>query len=335
MTEQVFVAREEELQLLQQVLEKALNGHGQVCFIVGEAGKGKTALLTEFACHAQKSHSDLLVAIGNCNAQTGIGDAYLPFREVLSMLTGDVEVKLAQGGTSSENARRLRAFFGYTGQTLVEFAPDLIDLFVPGSKLITKVGTFLAEKVGWLDRLEKLTKQKAIAPGELDQARIFEQYTTVLQVMAAKKPLLLILDDLQWADVASLSLLFHLGRQIGQNRILIVGAYRPEEVALGRGNERHPLEKVIAELKRYCGDIGVDLDQTGEAEGRHFVDALLDVEPNKLGEKFRQLLFRHTGGHPLFTIELLRDMQERGDIVQDEQGCWVDKDKLDRLCQYR
>ena len=75
---------------------------------MGEAGAGKTALITEFARRAQDARGDLVVAIGNCNAQTGIGDPYLPFREILGQLTGDVDAKLAQGATTAENASRLR-----------------------------------------------------------------------------------------------------------------------------------------------------------------------------------------------------------------------------------
>jgi predicted ATPase len=52
------------------------------------------------------------------------------------------------------------------------------------------------------------------------------------------------------------------------------------------------------------------------------VDAFLDTEPNRLNETFRQALFQQTGGHPLFTIELLREMQARGDLVQDNTRQW-------------
>jgi len=151
----------------------------------------------------------------------------------------------------------------------------------------------------------------------------------VLTALAAQQPLLLVLDDLQWADAASINLLFRLGRRIGESRILVVGAYRPDEVALGRRGERHPLEKVLAEFKRYFGDVWVDLGQAEAVEGRQFVDAFLDSEPNRLGEEFRQALSQHTGGHPLFTIELLRDMHERGDLVRDEEGGWMEGPALD------
>jgi adenylate cyclase len=74
MAEQVFVARERELSQLQMFLDRALAGAGQVCFVTGEAGAGKTALVTEFARRAQAQHTDLLVAIGDCKTQAGIGD---------------------------------------------------------------------------------------------------------------------------------------------------------------------------------------------------------------------------------------------------------------------
>ncbi|MFQ5341849.1 MAG: AAA family ATPase, partial [Anaerolineae bacterium] len=307
-----------------------LAGHGQVCFVTGEAGAGKTALVTEFARRAQDAHDDLIVAVGECNAQTGIGDPYLPFREVLAMLTGDVEGRLAQGAATQENAGRLQNFLRVSGQVLVDLGPDLIDIVVPGVGVATRAGALLAGKVGWLDRLHELSERQAVRAGVpgLEQSRIFEQHADVLGALAAKQPLLLVLDDLQWADASSISLLFHLGRRIEQSRILIVGAYRSDDVALGRGGERHPLEPVLNELQRYFGDVWVNLEQAEAAEGRQFVDALLDTDPNRLGEGFRQALFEHTGGHPLFTVDLLRDLQERGDLIQDEVGRWVEGPSL-------
>ncbi len=336
----VFVARERELARLNEFLHTACAGQGQapsggfargICFVTGEAGSGKTALVSEFARRAQEAQPDLVVVIGNCNAQTGIGDPYLPFREILGLLTGDVEAKLAQGAITQDNANRLRDALRVGMATLVEFGPDLIDIFVPGSKLVAKAATFVADEAGLLDRLKKVTEHKTAVPSAttLEQGRIFEQYTNVMKALAAKLPLMLVLDDLQWADTSSIGLLFHLSRRIGDSRILLVGAYRPDEVALGRGGEPHPLEPVLNELMRYFGDIWVDLGQAAEAEGRQFVDAYLDTEPNQLGHDFRRALFHHTGGHPLFTIELLREMRERGDLVQDEEGRWVEGSALD------
>jgi predicted ATPase len=331
----VFVARERELEQLASFLDRALAGQGAVCFVTGEAGSGKTTLVTEFARRAQERRNDVVMAVGQSDAQTGVGDAYLPFREVLGQLTGDVEAELARGAITQENAARLRGLLHLSGQALVEVGPDLVGLFVPGVGLALRMAGFVAGKVGWLEKLERLTQRQrqreggAPAESGIEQSHIFEQYTNVLMALAAKQPLVLVLDDLQWADGATIDLLFRLGRRIGESRILIVGTYRPDEVAVGRAGERHPLEKVLAEFKRYFGDIWVDLEKARKAEGELFVDALVDTEPNRLGEGFRQALYHHTGGHPLFTVELLRDLQERGDLARDEQGRWLEGPVLD------
>ena len=121
----VFVARHRELGQLDDLLKQALAAQGLVCFVTGEAGSGKTALVTEFARRAQEQHKDLVVAVGQSDAQTGVGDPYLPFREVLGQLTGDVEGKLVRGAISSENAGRLRRLLTLSGEALVEVGRTL------------------------------------------------------------------------------------------------------------------------------------------------------------------------------------------------------------------
>ncbi len=329
--DQIFIAREQQLKQLSEWLAQAVAGHGQVSFVSGEAGSGKSTLVNEFIKRAQKQDKDLAAAVGLCDAQTGLGDAYLPFREVMGQLTGDVDAKLAQGAITQENAGRLKNMLVLAGQAIVDVGPDLIGVFVPGVGLATKLGTFVAEKVGWLEKLEKLVNKPKEKLGEsgIQESHIFEQYANVLCRISEKNPLLIILDDLHWADAASINLLFHLGRRIGEHRIMILGTYRSAEVAIGRGGERHPLEKVLAEFKRYFGEIILDLDQAVEEEGRSFVAEFLGTEPNKLDEAFKDKLYEHTGGHPLFTVELLRNIQERGDLVKDQEGLWIESQYLD------
>jgi tetratricopeptide (TPR) repeat protein len=327
MKEQAFVGRQDELAELNGYLEKALAGQGQVCFVTGGAGSGKTALVRRFVEQALAAEPELIVAAGSCNAQTGAGDPYLPFREALAMLTGDGATQPSASKVAPENANRLRTVLVRSIEVLVEIAPDLIGILVPGGKLLATVGKAAVTKAGWMDQLERLAGKPATQV--VEQGHILEQYTAFLQRLSAKTPLILFLDDLQWADGASLGLLFHLGRRIETSRILVLGAYRPSDVALGREGERHPLEPVVHELARYYGDVTVDLDAIPEVTGRHFVDALLDVEDNELGEDFRQALFHQTGGHALFTVELLQAMRERGDLVQDDQGKWREGPSLD------
>ena len=323
----LFVAREKELAKLASFLQLAEAGQGRVMFVTGETGSGKTALINEFARRAQEEHVNLVVASGNCNAHTGVGDPYLPFREILQLLTGDVEAHCAAGAISGEHAQLLWNMLPVATRALVDSGPDLIDTFVSGAALLDRAEARAPAEEEWLVRLNKLVGGRprgAIDPNP-QQRDFFEQYTRVLQTLGKRFLLLLVVDDLQWADLGSISLLFHLGRHIAGNRMLIVGAYRPEEVALGRDGARHPLEPVVNELQRDFGDIIVNL---GQAD-RIFLDAILDSEPNQLGEAFREMLFRQTGGQPLFTVELLRGMQDRGDLVREPGGRWAEGPELD------
>ncbi|MGD2144417.1 MAG: BTAD domain-containing putative transcriptional regulator [Anaerolineae bacterium] len=325
----VFVARERELARLDSFLEGALRGHGCVVFVAGGPGEGKTALLAEFARRAMDAHPDLLVARGECSAYAGVGDPYLPFRDVMEMLAGDVEARWAAGAISRDHARRLWELLPSTVEVLLTAGASLIGTLLHGEALLSRAAAVLPHRVDWLERLQALTRRARNGPVDLQQSFLFKQFTSVLRALADRHPLVLVLDDVQWADKASIGMLFHLGRRLAGKRILIACAYRPEEVALGRAGERHPLEKALHEFRRTLGDVWVELDRADQTEGRRFVDAFLGTEPNRLGEGFREALFHRTEGHPLFTIELLRAMQERGDLVRDAEGRWVEGPRLD------
>ncbi|HRJ42426.1 MAG TPA: BTAD domain-containing putative transcriptional regulator, partial [Caldilineaceae bacterium] len=316
----LFVARQPELDRLDQLLTRARAGHGRVAFISGEPGSGKTMLLQEFTRRALVAHPDLIAISGYCNAYTGIGDPYLPFLEMLEMLTGDVEAQWTGGGITGEHAQRLWALLPETLSALMRDGPGLIDRFVAGGGLLARAQIGAPVQA---DPLNELLKRRAASTGaaNLQQTDLFAQYTKVLHALARKRPLLLTIDDLQWADIGSVSLLFHLGRRLAGERILLLCAYRSSDLAAGRAGERHPVEPVVNELQRIYGDEPLDLAQ---ADGHCFVETLLDAEPNRLAASFRATLHRHTSGHPLFTVELLRGLQARGDLMKDEAGCWTE-----------
>lgn len=324
-----LVARECEMERLAAHLESARAGNGGIVFIVGEAGDGKTMLAQAFVRQSQEVFSDLVAATGNCNAYTGIGDPYLPFREILELLTGDIESHWDASVQARTYAERLWRLVPHTVQALLDAGPDLVDTFLPGAPLLARATA--AAPVGdprLLDRLQRLVDRKEAEPQStnLHQSNLFAQYLRVLQTLARRQPLLLVIDDLQWADVGSISLLFHLSRHLQGHPILFVGIYRGAEVALGRDGQRHPLEPLINELQRTFGEIHVRLNQ---AEGRRFVDALIDRESNRLDRAFRDALYRQTAGHPLFTVEMLHGLQERGDLVPNADGEWVESPQLD------
>lgn len=319
----VFVGREAELAALDWYLNKALQGQIQVVFLSGEAGSGKSALLQEFMRRSVAAHPDLAVGWGICNAFFGQGVPYLPFRDVLNMLAGGIVSLYADGTISWNQANRLSVSFPLVLQTLVEQGPGLVNSFFSGSTLATRVATILPDEEPWEQRIEKLDVREPISAGTQEKSQLFEQYTDVLRSISKRHPLLIFLDDLQWMDPGTGHLFFHLVRRLQNTRILIAGAYRTEEVALGRNGQRHPLVTLLNEFQSSFGEITIDLDRIKEISGRNFVDAFLDTEPNRLDETFRQELFRRTQGNPLFTIQLLRNLQEREEIIRDEQGSWI------------
>jgi predicted ATPase len=330
----VFVARERDLILLGEKFKKMLTGHGQAVFIAGDAGQGKTALLHEFSRRAQIENDDLVVAIGSCEAQTGFGDPNLPFRDIMALLSGDVESRWSTGTITRQNARRLWNLVPITARALVEKGPDLIGSFVSGDAVWSRASASSFESGDWFDRLKQQVDQQRSRPipvhvdhGDI-QKDLIDQYTRVVQSISDQKPLILVVDDLQWADLGSISLLFHLCRRIEGHRIMVLGAYRRDDLTQRWDREQHPLLDILVELKRIFGEIEIDLDEMSVQEGRQFIDAFLDSEPNLLGENFRQALNLHTGGHPLFTIELLRQMETQGDIQRDELGRWQEGAQL-------
>ncbi len=331
----VFVARESELDMLERALELALAGNGRVIIVKGDAGRGKTTLLQEFGKRAIRQNKKMLVLWGSGEAQTGQGDPYLPFRDILALVSGDFETHVSGGGVFRDEARRLWISVPQTMEVILEVGIDLVESFLNGESLLSRLKPFGGEGVEWFERLKEKVESARNRPASINiqhsdtQKDLFEQYSRVMQRISRQHPLILILDDLQWADSGSINLLFHLGRRIQAQPILIVGSFRPVEVAPRKDGDEHPLVALLSEFVRIYGEIQIDLDQADEVGGRHFVDALLDSEPNKFGEAFRDSFHRHTGGHPLFSVELLRQMENKGEIRRDKKEFWIEGETID------
>jgi len=344
----VFVARERELSRIAHHLEVACGGQGQVVFVTGEAGSGKTTLLHEAAYQAIRKHGDLVVAGGVCNAYTGVGDPYYPFIEIFRTLTGESNGMGFESKMSEEQDQRAWATFPIFLRAVITHGPDLIGSLIVGDPLLAAARAHGQISECELKRLEDLAARKgqtrSLVPRPLDtmlgqgsaeiielggpkdsQSALIDQLTQVLKSLAHRHPLVLVVDDMQWLDHASAGILLHLGRNLRGSPILILGAFRSEGILSAERVGPHPLFRVIQELKMYERVVEIDLAQ---AEGRRFVDAVIDTEPNDLDETFRQSLFSLTGGHALFTVEVLRGMQKRGDLRQNAENRWVQSESL-------
>lgn len=326
-TAPLFVARDREMSRLAAAWAQAKLEGGRPLFVLGGAGYGKTALVKEFARRAQAADRELLMAWGSCNAHTGMGEPYAPFREILLLLTGNIEAHWQGDLLTPEQALRLWDLMPTALPLLVDHGPDLVSGFGLGDLLLERSHQFAEPNAEWVQRLHKMPTITTDA--NLEQRRLFSQYVAFLKALAARQPLLLLFDNLHWADSSSLSLLFTLSQQIGESPILLIGTYRPEEVETGISAESRALQGLVGECKRLYGNVMVDLGEASRTEERTFVTHYLGTQPNRFGLDFADALYRQTEGHPLFIVELMRDLQERGSIQQDGDGYWREVAPID------
>lgn len=141
-----------------------------------------------------------------------------------------------------------------------------------------------------------------------EQQRLFWAVTGFLQAIAETAPVALLLDDLHWADDASLELLQHMARHTRAHRVLLLGAYR--DVEIGR---QHPLGRALHDLEREHLVEHVPVRQLGRQGTAKMISHRLGQE---LSNDFTELVYSHTDGHPLFVQEVLRALVERGDVYR-------------------
>lgn len=267
-----FVGREPELRKLEESLQQSIDGAGRVVFISGEPGIGKTSLSDEFLRRARSRFPGLAVARGRCVEQYGTGEAYLPFLDAMGALLQ---------GPSHE---RLGAVMRTSAPT---WCAQLPVAFATGA-------------------IEKLQQETIGATKE----RMIRELGDALGIFATTSPVVLLLEDLHWADPSSVDLLRHLAQRITNQRLMIAGTFRPEDIE--RSN--HPLKSYKAEMQAHklCEEIALD-----SLSPLHIQDYLnATFAPHNFPPEFAAHIHEKTEGHPLFATNLLQYLQERGDIAK-------------------
>lgn len=193
-----------------------------------------------------------------------------------------------------------------------------------------KFGEVLAKWTGTLDELEGMdailkpvlvTKKYdgvdyARGDAQIKRNRLFENVSLGLVRESRQQPILLTLDDLQWADPSSIALVHYIGRGIRNASVVLVGAYRVEEIAMGlRAGAKHPLEEAIQLMSREGLHEEMRLARLDEAQTTQLVESLLGKVD--LVEEHEREVFRHSGGNPFFLIELARLVISEGLLVRE------------------
>jgi DNA-binding SARP family transcriptional activator len=275
------VGRDDELARLLNQLDQSWRGDGRLVLIQGEPGIGKSRLLDELARLAAGRGTRVLAA------RAYEMESDLPYAPVVEALSGFLRTKV--------DPAEVVPALGQWGPQLASLIPTLRDL-VPD-----------------------LPHHQAFR-ADAERAALIAGLTHLLLSLARARPLVLQLDDLQWADTSTLQWLHHLARRLPGEPVLVVGAYRTGEIDTG-----HPLHRLRSSL---AGDRAepwlLDL-------GCLNVDQVVALFPEVSGStaRGRELaarLHRETDGHPLFLVETLRTLQETGVLSLDAQKGWVEQD---------
>jgi len=271
-----FVGREREMEQLKEKLADAFSGLGSVAMVVGDAGIGKTRLLQEFATYARLRGAQVLWGAAY------EGEARLPYGPVAEALRDYV---------SRTSVETLRLAVTEGSSVLAALAPEV--------------------KV----KLPDLPEPPPVA-AEAEAYRLFQEVTEFLKNASTSAPLLLVLEDLQWADKGSCSLLQHLARRLAGSRMLVAISCREAEL-----EPSHPLREALPHLRRESGFWELPLKGLRESEVRELITVLAEQE---LPQPLVLALHQETEGNPFFVQETLKHLIET-EILYQKEGQWTSK----------
>jgi predicted ATPase len=256
--ESVFVGRQPELDRLDAALEDTLAGQGRLVLVAGEAGIGKTRIAEQLVAHARARAARGVW--GRCFEGEG-APAYWPW------------IQMLRAYTATRPTAALRGELG------------------PGATEVAQLLPEVAEVVPDLEPPPSLDPETA-------RFRLFDAVASFLRRAARETSLVMILDDLHWADRSSLLLLEHVARVLAESRVLLVGTYRDVEVY-----RHHPLSDTLAELIRQPVTSRLALHGLSEAEVARCIAAVSGTEP---APEVVAAVHSQSEGNPFFVGEIAR-----------------------------
>ena len=258
-----LIGRGRELAELEAFWELAAgpDGSGQLVFLAGDAGIGKTTLTAELARRVHEAGA--IVLAGRSPRETVV-----PYQPILEALR-----HWALNAPATELSTTAREY----GSELARLIPEL------------------------RRRAPDLPPPPLDEP-ETERYRLFEAVVGLLTELSRSAPVLLVLDDLQWADRPTLLLLRHLARATTPARLLILGAYRSTE----RGDT---FTSALTELRRDRLASQLDIRGLSEAESAELVALRAPEAPSR---SFAHALYEETEGNPFFVEEIVRHLLEAG-----------------------
>ena len=266
-----FVGREAERADLRRLLDQSIRSQGALVMIGGEPGVGKTRLAEELLLEARQR--SVLALTGHCYEMEG-APPYVPFVEILETAARVIPPPALR-------------------ETLGDSAPEVAKLLPELRRLFPDIPPPLE------------------LPPEQERHYLFNSVREFLARAGRAQPLLLILDDLHWADDATLLLLQHIAQQLREVPVLILGTYRDVELDVGR-----PLARALEGLLRQRLAHRIALRRLPQDGVAAMLRALSGQEPPA---PLVQAVYAETEGNPFFVEEVFQHLAEEGKLF-DAQG---------------
>ena len=266
-SEPAFVGRQREMSDLGAALDGALSGNGQMLMLVGEPGIGKTRTAREFAASAEQR--GFRVLWGRCYEKEG-APPYWPWVQAIRSYVRNCD------------ADQIRIEMAAGAGDIAEIVPDV-----------------------W-SKLTDLERSPPLDSPERARFRLFDSITTFLKNACGRQGLVLVLENLHWADYQSLLLLEFIAQELGDSRLLVVGTYRDTDLV-----RAHLLTHTLGELAREPSFHRIELAGLSEEEvGRYINEISGIVAPRNLIEA----VHAQTEGNPLFMTQVVHLLVQEGEL---------------------
>ncbi|MGB0383469.1 MAG: CHAT domain-containing protein [Ardenticatenaceae bacterium] len=287
-----IVGREDELNELRKQWRKVKRGKGLVVGIEGEAGVGKTRLVTAFYEQIAEYNPQSISAICHTYEEK---QSYSLLAQVIRQLAG-IEGHDHQSNQRHKIGQLVLDVLSESAQSTEGVLEDRVVL------LSRVVGLPFAASA--VDNLQPAQRQKILERVVVD----------ILKSQAASVPIVLVLEDLQWADEASLAVLDQVIRQVRRIPLLLLAVYRSDWEWPHKNGRRRSFQYL-------------SLEELEEDERGTLLEHLLGTVPS---EELEQLILTQTGGNPLFVKEYVRLLQENGSLIRSGDA-WVQAADLSQI----
>ena len=275
-----------ELRAVSDALERVIAGDGRAIVLV--AGEAGQGKSTFVAEVARAAYErGACVLFGHC--EEDLATPYQLFAEALALW--------ARHASDAE----LRAHVATYGPELVRLVPAL------------------ASRIG------ELPPSRATDP-DTERFLLFAAVVGLLTALSERQPVVLVLDDLQWADKGSLLLLGHLAATELASNVLVLGTFRDSELT-----HADALRATLGVLYRHPGVSRVDLGGLDDAGVLALMEAIAGYSLTGDEIALAHAVHRETDGNPFFVTQVLQHLVETGSLYQDAEGRWTAVESLDRL----